>query len=132
MKLLIYLQVGFFHSFKNLMNIDLSKTCHFTHQYISTEIKFWVNSISKAIKIAKSKMLTKNVSIKCSKIYISLKIIIALHNFAIKFTRILQKEYLKNFFCHTPQRCQGLNPCSLQWGCGVLTTGPPGKPQELL
>ena len=22
---------------------------------------------------------------------------------------------------------QELNPCSLQWKCGVLTTGPPGK-----
>ena len=26
---------------------------------------------------------------------------------------------------------QGLNPCLLQWKCGVLTTGPPGKSQEV-
>ena len=55
-------------------------------------------------------MLTKNVSIKCSKIYISLKIIIALYNFAIKFTRILQKEYLKKFFFATPHSMPGIEP----------------------
>ena len=37
------------------------------------------------------------------------------------------------FFGHTAQHAgsefpnQRLNPCPLQWKCGVLTTGPPGK-----